>query len=147
VAPEPAVPLGENAWAAYKRDERARLAKLDAAARAEASRDEAAYWERRHRIARQEIAKREPVQLPDAAESNGNELTLVDRLLLEQQKDIGRDFAPLVNDYAFLRRLSLDTVGVIPTPGEIDEFVRDRSSNRRTGRTCWPRTLASSSRS
>ncbi len=131
LAPEPAVPLGENAWAAYKRDERARLAKLDAAARAEASRDEAAYWHERHAIAREVVAKREPVQLPDAAESNGNELTPVDRLLLEQQKDTARDFAPRVNDYAFLRRLSLDTVGVIPTPGEIDQFINDSSPGRR----------------
>ena len=124
---EPAVPLGETAWSAYKRDERTRLAKLDAAARAEASRDEAAYWQERHAIAREVIAKREPVQVPDSAASNGNELTPVDRLLLEQQKDTGRDFAPLVNDYAFLRRLSLDTVGVIPTLAEIDQFINDRS--------------------
>ncbi len=108
LAPEPAVPLGENAWATYKRDEHARLARLDAAARAEASRDEAAYWQQRHAIAREVIAKREVIHVPEmtlagtgkasgtrsgdgkaSGTPNGNELTAVDRLLLEQQKDRG----------------------------------------------------------
>ncbi len=38
---------------------------------------------------------------------------------------------PLTDDLTFLRRVTLDTVGVVPTPREIDAFLADRSPNRR----------------
>lgn len=37
----------------------------------------------------------------------------------------------LADDLVFLRRLSLDTVGVIPTPSEIEAFRSDREPNKR----------------
>jgi len=39
---------------------------------------------------------------------------------------------PLLNDEAFLRRLFLDTVGVIPTAEEVREFLNDDSPDKRT---------------
>ena len=69
---------------------------------------------------------------------------------------------PLADDLTFLRRVTLDTVGVVPTPEEIRRSSRTRrptSARRRstgfspdrggrttgwaTGRTCWPRTRTS----
>jgi hypothetical protein len=41
------------------------------------------------------------------------------------------DFTPLASDLAFLRRVTLDTVGVVPSPKEIDAFQNDSSPNRR----------------
>lgn len=38
---------------------------------------------------------------------------------------------PPTDDLAFLRRVTLDTVGVVPTPGEIAAFLADRSPDRR----------------
>ncbi|HVL15669.1 MAG TPA: DUF1553 domain-containing protein, partial [Gemmata sp.] len=38
---------------------------------------------------------------------------------------------PLADDLAFLRRVTLDTVGVVPTPEEIRTFLADKSSDRR----------------
>ncbi|MFM9000711.1 MAG: DUF1553 domain-containing protein, partial [Opitutia bacterium] len=38
---------------------------------------------------------------------------------------------PLADDLAFLRRVTLDTVGLVPTPAEIADFEADRSENRR----------------
>jgi len=38
---------------------------------------------------------------------------------------------PLTDDLAFLRRVTLDTVGVVPTPAEIAAFESDRSADRR----------------
>src|SRR5690606_24461733 len=40
--------------------------------------------------------------------------------------------APLVNDLAFLRRVSLDTVGLIPTPEQIERFLADPPETRRS---------------
>lgn len=38
---------------------------------------------------------------------------------------------PLTEDLAFLRRIALDTVGVVPTPNEIAEFLADPPATRR----------------
>lgn len=41
------------------------------------------------------------------------------------------EFQPLVNDEAFLRRITLDTIGLPPTPEEITNFVADQRSDKR----------------
>ncbi|MGH7170786.1 MAG: DUF1553 domain-containing protein, partial [Gemmataceae bacterium] len=38
---------------------------------------------------------------------------------------------PLTDDLTFLRRVSLDTVGVVPAPAEIEAFQKDKSPGRR----------------
>ena len=38
---------------------------------------------------------------------------------------------PLVDDRTFARRLSLDTIGLLPPPEELDAFVRDRQPGKR----------------
>ena len=47
-------------------------------------------------------------------------------------KTTGLSPLPLTDDLAFLRRVTLDTVGVIPTLEEINAFQSDRSSNKRS---------------
>ncbi len=42
------------------------------------------------------------------------------------------DFTPLTDDLTFLRRVTLDTVGVTPSEAEIAAFLADRSPDRRT---------------
>lgn len=39
--------------------------------------------------------------------------------------------APVINDIAFVRRVYLDTVGVVPTAKEVREFVDDANPNKR----------------
>ena len=41
------------------------------------------------------------------------------------------EFTPLIDDLTFLRRVTLDTVGVVPSESEIREFLADPSSDRR----------------
>ena len=58
----------------------------------------------------------------------------IDRLL---DADLAkRDQSPPlpVSDAAFLRRATLDAIGLLPTPEELKEFVADQSSNRREKR-------------
>jgi hypothetical protein len=43
----------------------------------------------------------------------------------------GRKLTPLTDDLTFLRRATLDTVGVVPTLEEVRAFVSDESPNRR----------------
>jgi hypothetical protein len=45
---------------------------------------------------------------------------------------LGRaSFTPLTDDLAFLRRVTLDVVGVVPSPEEIAAFLKDRPGERR----------------
>lgn len=41
------------------------------------------------------------------------------------------EFTPLTDDLTFLRRVTLDTVGVVPTEEEVKAFLADSSSDRR----------------
>ena len=42
-----------------------------------------------------------------------------------------RKLTPLTDDLSFLRRVTLDTVGVVPTPDEIAAFLADRKKDKR----------------
>jgi len=56
----------------------------------------------------------------------------VDQLLLaEALTDSGASIAPAADDETFLRRLSLDVVGELPTPGEITAFALSPSPDKR----------------
>ena len=55
----------------------------------------------------------------------------IDRLLaLAHAKDTTAP-APLVNDEQFIRRVRLDLTGRLPTPAEVEEFVKDTDSQKR----------------
>lgn len=56
----------------------------------------------------------------------------VDRIIETEIAEKGSKPAPLVNDADFLRRITLDLAGRIPTPDEIRSFEADRSSEKRT---------------
>lgn len=50
----------------------------------------------------------------------------------EELEMVGLNPAPIVDDLSFLRRVTLDTVGVIPSLEEIEQFESSRSPNKRT---------------
>src|SRR5436190_304326 len=54
----------------------------------------------------------------------------VDRLLADEILQ-GKSLAPVVNDEAFLRRVSLDILGEPPGPAEITAFALDSASDKR----------------
>ncbi|MFZ4766183.1 MAG: DUF1553 domain-containing protein, partial [Roseimicrobium sp.] len=45
---------------------------------------------------------------------------------------VREEFAPIADDYTFLRRVSLDLIGLPPTAEELRAFVQDRSPTKRT---------------
>jgi hypothetical protein len=55
---------------------------------------------------------------------------LIDRRLGERQAAAGVRAAPLIEDGAFLRRVSLDLIGRVPTVAETREFLADRGAGK-----------------
>lgn len=58
-------------------------------------------------------------------------VTFIDRLLIEHWKKMGIKPSALISDAEFLRRLSLDIRGTLPTTEELDRYVDDRATDKR----------------
>ncbi|MFQ5734797.1 MAG: DUF1549 and DUF1553 domain-containing protein [Planctomycetaceae bacterium] len=129
-APARRVLLTEESWLDYLDDRREALVKLNAKLRRANANEWTASWTRRHELVRQWIAKTTGPKIPDvpkgAAVNNP-----VDRFIVSQLQKAGKKPAPLTGDYAFLRRVTLDVIGTIPTPKQIASFVNDKSADRR----------------
>ncbi|HVX64187.1 MAG TPA: DUF1553 domain-containing protein [Pirellulales bacterium] len=125
LSPLQSVPLTDAGWEGYFASEQVRLVALNAEARREASRDEDKYWQARHEWARAELARRAPLKTPelpvDTPAAND-----IDRFILDKLLAAGRQPGPLCDDSAFLRRVSLDVIGTIPTPEQIEQFASER---------------------
>ena len=62
-----------------------------------------------------------------ATSTHGVATANIDSFIAARLKSEGLDFAPEADRNALLRRLSLDLVGLPPTPRQIDEFLEDSS--------------------
>src|ERR1700693_2375205 len=65
-----------------------------------------------------------PVKLPTAP-AKSNLCNPIDRLMSAPLRAQGLDLTQVVPDRVFVRRVFLDLVGLLPTPAELDAFVRD----------------------
>jgi len=57
--------------------------------------------------------------------------TKIDELVVQKLKKLGIVPSDLASDEQFLRRVSLDIAGTLPSPNEIREFVADKDPNKR----------------
>ena len=109
--------LTDEGWSGYVASEGVRLDAFDTARRRIAAGADDGYWKARHEVARREAVR----NAPHAPAGEGN---LIDRFTRA-------DAWPLTDDAAFLRRLALDTTGVIPDPGEVEAFLADARPDKR----------------
>ncbi len=126
------VPYTEQGWTAYAADRRAHWKAQDKPRRATAAFEEKKYWAWRHELARKQVADPQlrcalPPAVPTATPVHND----IDRFIGARLATAGVITAPLLDDYAFLRRVTLDTIGTIPTPAQIESFLRDSSKDRR----------------
>ncbi|MCA9247986.1 MAG: DUF1549 domain-containing protein, partial [Planctomycetales bacterium] len=121
------VPMTDSGWAYFAEQDRQATREIARALRAEAGHDETQYWDERHTLARKLIGERPAA--PRVAESTpvNND---IDRFIGAKLEQAGVAAAPLTDDAAFLRRLALDCVGVIPTAEEIEQFAADGPERR-----------------
>ena len=58
--------------------------------------------------------------------------TRVDELVVQKLRKVGIVQSETCSDAEFLRRVSLDVTGTLPTPGEVREFIADTHSDKRS---------------
>lgn len=115
--------LNETAWHQFREQHQAFLAKLDQKERAAKDEVVADYWNRRHDIARQLVGV--------SAEGDVVTSTAIDQMIQDELSRQQLTALSIVDDMTFLRRLSLNTVGVIPSRQEIDWFLQQPEEHRR----------------
>ena len=122
----PAIPLSDAAWLALAAEQVRRLEDLNRQTRRTAGAPEALYWADRHALARK-IADAKPAPRVPAplAVSPTNQPNPIDHLLSAKHAAAKITPAPLADDATFLRRVTLDTVGVIPTVQEQAAFAAE----------------------
>jgi hypothetical protein len=73
----------------------------------------------------------QPVQAPSIRQPTGPEAsemhTPIDAFLLASMKDRSLTFAPEADRRTLIRRLTLDLIGLLPTPAEVSNFLADSS--------------------
>ncbi len=124
------VPLTDAGWPEFAAAERERLVTVNAERRRVAGTEETKYWDRRHQLARQVLSKSSGPTPPNASKSTpvNND---IDRFIGKRLEAAQQTASPLTNDFAFLRRVTLDTIGTVPTPDHIQKFQADKSPQRR----------------
>jgi hypothetical protein len=122
--------LTEAAWPELIESQRAWLTAINAQRRLHAGAEEQQYWNQRHRWTRDQL-KDDHQEIPEAIEGLGNN-NAIDRFLAQQLRAHKSTIAPSLSDPAFLRRLSLDTTGKIPSLAQLDKLLADRQPGYRT---------------
>lgn len=131
LAANPTVELSEEGWDAFAASSRSMIATRDAETRRLVRADEDQYWNARHAKARDLAAAGSAPKVPDVSAKIPvhNE---VDRFIGYRLEEAGVAPAPLTDDWSFIRRVHLDTVGVIPTTAEVAAFMNDSRPDRRS---------------
>ena len=118
--------LTDQNWTRFAWQEHRRLRQVNRATRQAAAAKEADYWSQRHAwVASQLKAK----SVPQPPANDGR--TAIDRFLQSRLAEAKVTATPFVDDHTFVRRAYLDTVGVIPTPAEVESFIKDKRADKR----------------
>jgi hypothetical protein len=121
--------LTDAGWEAHVARQRERHRLADRERRLEASREIAARWQARHAEVRQYYQER-VVPVPPATAGLAA-FNAIDQFLNTRLREEGATQRPLTSDVEFLRRLSLDTIGLIPSREEIQAFLSAPAAKRR----------------
>ncbi len=124
------LPFTEGGWQVVNSRLKQLMADIDRLSRHESCPEENAYWQMRHELARAEIEARPALEMP--APSDGYSASnAIDQWINAKLAEAKLPAQELVDDYTFLRRVSLDTVGLIPTQEELATFLADPADKRR----------------
>ena len=122
--------LTEQAWLTETAKLQAHLSQVDQTARREASQEWTEYWEWRHEVASELASSWTDVEIPPAPSAYPVN-NVIDRFVGARLAAADVEPAELTDDYEFIRRLALDTLGLLPTRPQIAALVNDSAPNRR----------------
>lgn len=71
----------------------------------------------------------QPVTLPEPMDGREHP---IDRILDAEARGAGREPLPAASDRQFIRRVSLDLTGLLPSPDDVEAYVADTSPGKRT---------------
>ena len=77
------------------------------------------------------LAVPSPVEVPAEKYSQFTKRNYIDDFVLAKLKSLRVEPSPLAGDAMFLRRAFLDGAGILPTPEEVEDFLNDKSLNKR----------------
>ena len=129
LGPDSSPRLTDLGWETHVAQQETLHRLADRERRLEASREVSARWNTRHEEARA-FYKDRPVSIP-APTPNLPANNAIDHFLNAKLKAAALAPRPLSGDLEFLRRLSLDTTGLIPTADEIRAFLALPAATRR----------------
>jgi hypothetical protein len=141
-SPSP-IHLVDKEFEAYRERINADIDRIDRQSLEEESAKENAFWEQRHQLAKQHIDSLPPLVTPHPVAGYA-EFNLIDRyinaaLAPSADQSVTHSDQPtadtidhLTGDLEFLRRVSLDTVGVPPSLAEIDSYLLSPNVARRS---------------
>jgi len=115
-------PLADAAWQTWEHARRDELVFVNQERRKTASAEYARYWQRRHAWARH----------VGQASRLSDQKSSIDEFINARLSAEAIEAAPLCDDYSFLRRIYLDTIGIIPTEQQVREFAADTRPDKRT---------------
>ena len=137
IGPGPdSVQLVDQEFEAYRDRVEQDLAQLDRQLLAETSAAEDAFWVQRHSLAKQHLAKLPPLNVPEPHSSLPAKST-IDRFInsaidAQSAETVAKQsWYRTTTDAEFLRRVSLDILGVPPSADEVLAFEQDLAPNKR----------------
>ncbi|MFN7924156.1 MAG: DUF1553 domain-containing protein [Bryobacteraceae bacterium] len=129
LGPDGSPRLIDSDWEQFVAAQQQRHFAADRNRRRDASKEIAARWRERHEQVRKFYEER-AVAVP-AAEAGMPAYNAIDHFLNAHMKEASVSPRPLTSDLEFLRRLSLDTIGLVPTPAEIAAYLKEPAAKRR----------------
>ncbi|MFN7937786.1 MAG: DUF1553 domain-containing protein [Bryobacteraceae bacterium] len=129
LGPENSPQLTDAAWETYTLLARDRMRLHDKVRRGQITATAQEPWDRRHERIREWLRARPAAPQPPASKLPA--VTPIDHFLNARIEAANAKHTPELNDVEFLRRLSLDATGLIPTAEQLRAYLYDKSGKRR----------------
>ena len=130
LSPKRNIALTDDNWADYMEESQEAMRVFNQALRRSIGITETEKWGKLHQLARELVPQKLPV-LEQKRTPNFPANNAIDHFINSRLKSAGRRPTTLTDDWAFLRRASLDANGVVPSPQIIEQFQRDQKEGRR----------------
>ena len=116
------VTLTNEKWLEFKRNSHAQINTIDRKNRLSVTTEERDYWQRRHVVAR-DIISGLPKLIPPNPVFPESIQNPIDQFINARLGSAKQTPQPLIDDYTFIRRLALDTIGTIHTADSINAIM------------------------